>query len=153
MYITYILVISLCYPVLRMPSNEGTTDMTSYVLAMDKMEILEQEREKRLKQDLAQCMSQARTQSTSSEEYLSMNFCFIILYHLTSRRSTTESILATTVLFFWKVSAFPVNCTTRSDHTKEPGLQGRQLRKARSISARVELHRGIIPIVITKSSG
>ena len=77
------------------------------------------------------------TQSLVTIEYLALDVCFIFLYHITSRKSA-GSILATTALFFWKVSSFPVNGTASSTHhTKKT-----KIRKSRSVSTSHKFDKG-----------
>ncbi len=138
----YTIFICLWYPVLRMPSKQ---DMTSQRMEktgnFDNKTLDENNLKgfKRLKQDckVNETSVQTTTQSVASEEYIFVDLCFLFLYHMTSRKSA-ESILATTALFFWKVSALPVNCTSSStDHTRRT-----KVRKSRSVSTTFEFNQG-----------
>lgn len=124
MYITpsqYIIFIGLCYLVLRMPSKYMTSRIMERTSKVDSETLDENKHNLKgiigLKQD---CESSLQT-TPQSVENIFTDFCFLFLYHITTRRPT-ESILATTALFFWKVSAFPVNCTS-SDRNRETGVR------------------------------
>ena len=150
----FIILICLCYPVLRMPSKQ---DMTSQIMErtgkFDNKTLDEDKSNlkgrKCLKQDCKITESSVQTRCVATtQEYIPTELCFIFLYHLTSRKST-ESILTTTALFFWKVSALPVNCTASStDRTRETGM-----RKSRSVSTSNEFSRGNYLLAIFPKSG
>ncbi|XP_028407714.1 uncharacterized protein LOC114530304 [Dendronephthya gigantea] len=133
----YIIFIFLWYPVLRMASKEVDTThiMDTETLDENKTNL---KMIKHLKKDSNCKVSDIRSDETqtSMTEYISTDVCLIFLCHLTTRRST-ECVLATTALFFWKVSAFPVNCISSADCTRENGA-----RKSRSVSTNNEFDRG-----------
>ena len=117
MYITpsqYIIFICLSYLLLRMPSKNMTSRIMDRTSKVDGETSEENKHNlkgvKRLNQDCKQSEPLLRTSEAGGVENIFTDFCFLLLYHIT-RRKPTESILATTALFFWKVSAFPVNGT------------------------------------------
>ena len=143
MYITslqYITLMCLSYPLLHMPNKQDITSMETTMKIEDK--ILDEngsDLKERLNQDckIPGNSVATTTQSVTTTEDLVLDVCFIFLYHITSRKSA-GSILATTALFFWKVSSFPVNGTASStDHTKKT-----KIRKSRSVSTRHKFDKG-----------
>ena len=132
----------LSYPLLRMPNKQDMTSQTMENTTKVDDEILDENKSHlkgRLKQEceILECSKATTTQTVATMEYMTIDICLIILYHISSRK-TAGSILATTTLFFWKVSSLPVNGTPASTgRTKET-----KLRKSRSVPTNHEFEKG-----------
>ena len=145
MYITpsqYIIFIGLCYLVLRMPSKYMTSRIMERTSKADN-EVLDANKHnlkgiKDLKQDCKPSESSLQTTAQSVENIFT-DFCFLFLHHITTRKPT-ENLLATTAFFFWKVSAFPVNCTASSSDRKRET----EVRIPKEVSTRRENNRSEI---------
>lgn len=113
------MLLGLCYTSLRMPNEQDTT-----LQEMD-----------RKKECLMGITTKERKSSHFSEQLL-RNMCeggrfgnlatdvtFIFLYHM-ARGMCVDTLLITTTMFFWEVTAFPVNCTaSQIDIRQDKGLR------------------------------